>query len=108
MSNRITINGLVATAVRHIITIEGTPITSFRLASTQRRFDISTEKWTDGATNWYTVTAFHQLATHTAEFVDRGDRVLVVGKLRNQEWRNDERIETKIEIEAEAITHDTS
>ena len=57
-------------------------------------------------TNWYTVTAFRQLATHTAEFVDKGDRVLVVGKLRISEWENDERSGANIEIEAEAIGHD--
>jgi single-strand DNA-binding protein len=106
MSDRITITGLVATAARHIVTSEGLPITSFRLASTQRRFDASTEKWIDGETNWYTVTAFRQLATHTAESVNKGDRILAVGKLRIREWENDERTGTNIEIEAEAIGHD--
>lgn len=33
MSDRITITGLVATQPRHIVTSEGLPITSFRLAS---------------------------------------------------------------------------
>lgn len=106
MSDRITITGLVATAARHIVTSEGLPITSFRLASTQRRFDTSSEKWIDGETNWYTVTAFRQLATHTAESVNKGDRILVVGKLRIREWENDERTGTNIEIEADAIGHD--
>ncbi|MCU1509507.1 MAG: single-stranded DNA-binding protein [Glaciihabitans sp.] len=44
MSGHITITGLVATQPRHIVTSEGLPITSFRLASTQRRFDTSAEK----------------------------------------------------------------
>lgn len=106
MSDTITITGLVAIAARHIVTSEGLPITSFRLASTQRRFDTSAEKWIDGETNWYTVTAFRQLATHTAESVNKGDRILVVGKLRMREWENDERTGTNVEIEAEAIGHD--
>lgn len=106
MSDRITITGLVATQPRHIVTSEGLPITSFRLASTQRRFNTSTEKWIDGDTNWYTVTAFRQLATHTAESVNKGDRILVVGKLRIREWENDERTGTTIEVEADAIGHD--
>ena len=105
MSDHITITGLVATQPRHMVTSEGLPITSFRLASTQRRFDTSTEKWIDGETNWYTVNAFRQLATHTAESVDKGDRV-VVGKFRIREWETDERTGTNIEIEAEAIGHD--
>ena len=106
MSDHITITGLVATAARHIVTSEGLPITSFRLASTQRRFDTSAEKWIDGETNWYTVTAFRQLATHAAESLNKGDRILVVGKLRIREWENDERTGTNIEIEAEAVGHD--
>jgi single-strand DNA-binding protein len=108
MSDRITITGLVATQPRHIVTSEGLPITSFRLASTQRRFDTAAEKWIDGETNWYTVTAFRQLATHTAESVDKGDRILVVGKLRIREWESDERTATNIEVEADAIGHDLS
>ena len=108
MSDHITITGLVATQPRHMVTSEGLPITSFRLASTQRRFDTSTEKWIDGETNWYTVNAFRQLATHTAESVDKGDRILVVGKLRIREWESDERTGTNIEVEADAIGHDLS
>ena len=97
---------MVATQPRHIVTSEGLPITSFRLASTQRRLDTSTEKWIDGETNWYTVTAFRQLATHAAESGNKGDRILVVGKLRIRKWENDERTGTNIEIEADAIGHD--
>jgi len=32
-------------------TLAGLPITSFRLASTQRRFDRSQERWVDGEAN---------------------------------------------------------
>jgi len=106
MSDRITITGLVATQPRHIVTSEGLPITSFRLASTQRRFDTSAEKGIDGETNWYIVTAFRQFATHTAESVNKGDRILVGGKLRIREWASGKRTGTNIEVEAEALGHD--
>ena len=43
MPDAITLTGLVATNPRHLVTSEGLPITSFRLASTQRRFDRSQE-----------------------------------------------------------------
>ena len=39
MSDIITITGLIATTPRHVVTAEGLPITSFRLASSQRRYD---------------------------------------------------------------------
>ena len=97
---------MVVTAARYIVTSEGLPITSFRLASTLRRFDTSTEKWIDGETNWYTVTALRRLATHTAESVNKGDRILVVGKLCVRELETDERTGTNVDVEAESIGHD--
>jgi single-strand DNA-binding protein len=84
------------------------PITSFRLASTQRRFDRSQEKWIDGETNWYTVTAFRQLALNSNASLDKGQRVIVTGRLKIREWENGEKSGTTIEIEAESIGHDLS
>src|SRR5665213_575590 len=66
MSDIITLTGIVATLPKAITTGEGLAITSFRLASSQRRFDRAQERWVDGDTNWYTVTAFRQLATNSA------------------------------------------
>mgnify|MGYP001330024972 CR=1 FL=1 len=51
MSDHITVTGLIATAPRHIVTSEGLAITSFRLASSQRRFDRGRSEWVDGETN---------------------------------------------------------
>jgi len=48
MTDAITVTGLVATTPRHLVTSEGLPITSFRLASTQRRYDRGAQKWIDG------------------------------------------------------------
>jgi single-strand DNA-binding protein len=106
MTDSITLSGFVATAPRHLVTGEGLPITSFRLASTQRRYDRRTGEWVDGETNWYTVTGFRQLALHTAASVAKGDRVIVTGRLRIRDWSSGERSGTTIEVEAEAIGHD--
>lgn len=106
MTDSITLTGLVATAPRHIVTGEGLPITSFRLASTQRRFDRSKERWIDGDTNWYTITAFRQLAINSAGSIGKGDRIVVAGRLRIREWENGERTGTNIDVEADAIGHD--
>lgn len=107
MSNdTITITGLVATTPRLITTGEGLTISSFRLASTQRRFDKDTEKWTDGETNWFTVTCFRQLATNVGRSINKGERVLVIGTLRIREWDNGEKTGTTVEVEAEGIGHD--
>jgi single-strand DNA-binding protein len=108
MAESITTAGLVATTPRHLVTAEGLPITSFRLATTSRKFDARTGEWTDGDTNWYTITAFHDLAINAASSIEKGQRILVQGSLRVRDWDNGERSGTSIEIEAEAMGHDLS
>ena len=108
MSEMLSVAGLVATTPRHLVTQDGLPITSFRLASSQRRFDRAQNKWIDGETNWFTVTSFRQLAINASGSVSKGDRVLVAGKLRVRDWENGERSGTAVEVEAESIGHDLS
>jgi len=106
MSDTITITGLIATTPRHVVTSEGLPITSFRLASSQRRFDKATSAWVDASTNWYTVTAFRQLAINAVPSLSKGDRIVVAGRLRVRDWQTDDRTGTNVEIEAETLGHD--
>jgi len=110
MSNteQTTITGLVATTPRHLVTQDGLPITSFRLASSQRRFDSIQNKWVDGETNWYTITAFKTLAINMAGSINKGERIVVQGTLRVRDWDNGERAGTSVEIEATAVGHDLS
>ena len=106
MTDTITLTGLVATTPRHIVTSEGLAITSFRLASNQRRYDRAAAAWVDGDTNWYTVTSFRQLGAHVASSVHKGERVIVSGRVRIRNWESGERNGTTIEIDAEAVGHD--
>jgi single-strand DNA-binding protein len=106
MTDTITVTGIVATAPRHVVTSEGLPITNFRLASTQRKFDRKENKWVDSDTNWYTISSFRQLAANAAACVVKGQRVIVTGRLRIREWAKDERNGLSIDIEADAIGHD--
>jgi single-strand DNA-binding protein len=106
MHDTITLTGLVATVPRHVVTAEGLQITSFRLASTSRRFDKETSRWVDGETNWFTVSAFRQLATNAAVSMDKGDRVMVTGRLRIRSWENGDRSGISVEVDADAIGHD--
>jgi single-strand DNA-binding protein len=106
MTDTITLTGFVATAPNHLVTGEGLPITSFRLASSQRRFDRSRNSWVDGGTNWYTVTAFRQLAMNANSCIKKGERVIVTGRLRIREWTAGEKSGTNIEVDADAIGHD--
>lgn len=106
MSDQITISGLVATTPRSVVTQDGLPITSFRLASAQRRFDREQNRWIDSDTNWFTVTSFRQLASNVSASVSKGERVFVTGRLRVRDWDNGERSGTSVEVEAEHLGHD--
>ncbi len=102
----VSVTGLVATTPRHLVTQDGLPITSFRLASSYRKFDREQNKWVDGETNWFTITAFKQLAINVAGSVNKGDRITVTGTLRVRDWDNGERSGTSVEVEATSMGHD--
>jgi single-strand DNA-binding protein len=106
MSDQYTVTGLVATTPRHLVTQDGLPITSFRLAASIRKFDKQLNRWVEAETNWFTITSFRQLAVNAAVSVSKGDRVLVMGRLRVRDWDNGERAGTSVEIEAETLGHD--
>jgi len=107
MSNStITIVGTVASAPRVVTAQSGVSICSFRLASGERRYDRVQQKWVDGDTSWFGVTAFRALADHALESFRKGERVIVHGRLRVREWENGERSGTSAEIDADALGHD--
>jgi single-strand DNA-binding protein len=106
MFDTFSVSGLVATTPRHLVTQDGLPITSFRLAASTKKFDKQANRWVDGETNWFTVTSFRQLAVNTATSVSKGDRVIAIGRLRVRDWDNGERAGTSVEIEAETLGHD--
>ncbi|MFT4030681.1 MAG: single-stranded DNA-binding protein [Protaetiibacter sp.] len=106
MTDTMTVAGLVATEPKHTITNEGLEILSFRLASTHRRFDRASAAWVDGETNWFTITAFRQLAGNAAVSIEKGHRVLATGRLRVREWRDGEKLGRDVEIIADALGPD--
>lgn len=108
MSDTITLTGLVATTPRHLTTSEGLAITSFRLASSDRAFNRELGRWVDSETNWYTVSSFRGLAENAAESIEKGDRVVVVGRLKLRDWGDGDRSGTSVEVEARAMGHDLS
>jgi len=108
LSDNITLTGIVASEPRSITTSEGLAITSFRLASSQRRFDRGQQKWIDADTNWYSITMFRQLATNCAVSIHKTDRVVVTGRLRVKDWTTGDKSGTNIEVDADAIGHDLS
>jgi len=103
MTDTITLTGIIATDPRALVTQSGLSITSFRLASTQRRYDRVKGEWLDGETNWYTVTAFRQLAENVLGSLRKGQRVVVTGRLRIRSWEAGDRSGMTVEVDADAI-----
>lgn len=85
----------------------GVPVAGFRVATTPRRYDKKTEEWVDGDTQWYSVTAWRQLAENCSASLRRGDPVVLHGRMSAQTWTNKAGIEvTAMEVEATFVGHD--
>ncbi|WP_018348247.1 single-stranded DNA-binding protein [Longispora albida] len=82
-------------------------VTSFRIASTTRRYDKTTESWVDGDSLRVRVTCWRRLAEHVQLSVRQGDPLVVTGRLFTREFTTDsgER-RTMYELEAAAVGHD--
>lgn len=108
MGQQISVQGLVATTPRHLKREDGTDILSFRLASSERRYDYNQKRWIDGQTNWFTVTAYNQLAVNAQKSISKGDRIIAFGDLEIRDWDNGTRAGTSVDIEAQTLAHDLS
>jgi single-strand DNA-binding protein len=106
MSDTITIVGNIVTTPENKRTQSGLSITTFRVASSQRRFDRATAAWTETGTNWYSVSAFRGLADHAFQSLRRGERVVLTGRLRLRQWDNGTKQGTSADVEVDAIGHD--
>ncbi|HEV7876349.1 MAG TPA: single-stranded DNA-binding protein [Nocardioides sp.] len=84
-----------------------TPVASFRVACTPRRYQKKTDEWVDGATQWFSVNAWRALAEHCERSLRRGDPVVVHGRLNAQVWANSAGMEvTSYDVEAVVVGHD--
>jgi single-strand DNA-binding protein len=83
-------------------TPQGTTVASFRLAVTPRVNDGGT--WRDGDTSFFRINAWRDLAEHAADSLSKGDRALVLGRLKARSWETPEgERRSVIEVEAEEI-----
>jgi single-strand DNA-binding protein len=107
MDTQVTVVGNVVTDPKLTMTKDKQPFTTFRIASTPRRFDRGTGEWRDGDTNFLSVICWRGLAENTATCVKKGQAVIVVGRLliRQFETKDGEKRQTT-EIDAAAIGPD--
>ena len=104
--NYVTVVGNVVADPVERTTRSGGPFTTFRIASTPR-YRTADGRYADGMTSFYGVCAFNVLAANAAKSLQKGQPVIVRGKLRVNEWRDDkDQARTSVEIDASHIGHD--
>jgi single-strand DNA-binding protein len=83
-------------------TPNGNLMANFRLAVTARVRD--GEGWRDGDTSFFRVNVWRQLAEHTAESLSKGDRAVVIGRLKSRSWETPEgERRSVVEVEADEV-----
>lgn len=83
-----------------------TELSTFRMATTPRRWDKAERRYVDGTTTWITVQCWRSLAVHVRDSVRRGDPVIVAGKLKTEEWVKDDVRNSRFILDAAAVGHD--
>ncbi len=85
-------------------TSSGSTVAKFRIASTPRYLDRTTNEWKDGDTVFLTCSAFRQTAENVIESLRRGTRVMVMGRLTQRSFQNekDEKV-TAFEVEVDEV-----
>ena len=104
----VTVAGNVAGEPRFRVTAGGVRVASFRLASTERRFNKELGAWRDGDTVYYTVTCWRTMAENVSESVQKGHPLVVHGRLHVSSYEKEGQTRTSVEIEARALGHDMS
>ena len=83
-------------------TPNGNLVANFRLAVTARVKD--GDSWRDGDTCFFRVNVWRQLAEHVAESLTKGDRAVVIGRLKSRSWETPEGDKRSVvEVEADEV-----
>jgi single-strand DNA-binding protein len=83
-------------------TPNGAAVTNFRLAVTARIKD--GEGWRDGDTSFFRINVWRQLAEHVTDSLSKGDRAVVIGRLKSRSWETPEgERRSVVEVEADEV-----
>ncbi len=100
--NKVMIIGNVGTEPEMRFTPNGNPVTSFRMA-TSRIFTTS-EGERKQETEWFTVVTWNKLAESCNQFLAKGRRAYVEGRLRTRSWEGqDGQRRSRVEIVADRV-----
>jgi single-strand DNA-binding protein len=85
-------------------TPSGAAVANFTVASTPRHFDKNSQEWVDDEALFLRCSIWRQAAEHCAESLTKGQRVVVVGRLKQRSFDTKEgEKRTVIELEADEV-----
>lgn len=100
----VTLVGNLVDAPELRFTPSGAAVANFTVASTPRSFDKASGEWKDGDTLFMRCALWRQPAENLAESgLERGARVVVVGRLKQRSFEKDGQKRSVIELEVDEI-----
>jgi len=85
-------------------TPSGAAVANFTVASTPRTFDRQSNEWKDGETLFMRCSVWREAAENIAESLQRGNRVLVTGRLKSRSYETKEgEKRTVVELEVDEV-----
>ncbi len=85
----------------------GEQVTTFRMASTARRFDRDSGGWVDSGSLYLTVSCWRRLVEGVDASLRRGDPIIAYGSLRTNEYRTKDGVHRHdLEMRAAAVGPD--
>ena len=100
--NKVMIIGNVGTDPEMRFTPNGSPVTSFRIATNRSYTTPEGERKEE--TEWFDVVTWNRLAENCNQFLTKGQRAYVEGRLRTRSWEGqDGQKHSRIEITANSV-----
>ena len=100
--NRVIISGNLTRDPELRATASGTQVLSFGMAVNDRHKNQQTGEWEDYP-NFVDVTMFGTRAEKLAQYLHKGSKVAIEGKLRYSSWEKDGQRRSKLEVIAEEL-----
>lgn len=105
MLPKVTIDGRLADEPSLRFSPTGKAVARLRMVASDRRKNDASGEWEDGDSLWIDVTCFGKLAENVCESAAKGDLLLVIGKLKTDEWtdRDSSQKRSKITLIADSV-----
>lgn len=86
MINKVILIGNLGADPEIRYTQEGTSVATFNIATTERWTDKSGQK--QESTEWHRIVAWRRLAEICGEYLNKGSKVYIEGKLQTRKWQD--------------------